>query len=47
MPSSSKKLIEFWVKGNKQFRLEKDKKDKLNAELKFKIFCPFRDESFT
>jgi len=29
-----KKLIEFWVKGNKQVRLEKDKKDKINNELK-------------
>jgi len=29
-----KKLVEFWVKGNKQVRLEKDKKEKINNELK-------------
>jgi len=29
-----KRLIEIWVKGNKQFRLVKDKKDKINNELK-------------
>jgi len=29
-----KRLIEFWVKGNKLVRLEKDRKDKINNELK-------------
>lgn len=29
-----KRLIEIWVKGNKQFRLVKEKKDKINNELK-------------
>lgn len=29
-----KKLIEIWVKGNKEIRLVKEKKDKINNELK-------------
>jgi len=29
-----KRLIEIWVKGNKEFRLVKEKKDKINNELK-------------
>jgi hypothetical protein len=29
-----KQLIEFWVKGNKEVRLEKNKKNKINNELK-------------
>lgn len=29
-----KRLIEFWVRGNKEIRLEKERKDKINNELK-------------